>query len=46
LISIEPVFCEPIKLDQDIFNALYDAQCEMANQDEVLVEGIHYNRPE
>ena len=46
LISMEPVFCEPIALNVDIFNALYDAQCEMASQDEVLVEGIHYNRPE
>ena len=46
LIYMEPVFCEPIALDVDIFNALYDAQCEMANQDEVYVEGIHYNRPE
>jgi len=43
---MEPVFCEPIALNVDIFNALYDAQCEMANQDEVYVEGIHYNRPE
>jgi len=46
LISMEPVFCEPIALDVDIFNALYDAQVEMASQDEVYVEGIHYNRPE
>jgi len=29
LISTEPVFCEPIELDSDIFNVLYDAQCDM-----------------
>lgn len=41
LISFEPVFSEPIKLDQDIFNVLYDAQfdalhdaqCGTANQE-------------
>jgi len=33
LISMEPVFCEPIALDVDIFNALYDAQVEMASQE-------------
>lgn len=30
LISMEPIFCEPIELGTDIFNALYDAQCDMA----------------
>ena len=33
LISMEPVFYEPIALDVDIFNALYDAQVEMASQE-------------
>ncbi len=33
LVDMEPVFSEPIMLDKDIFNALYDAQLEMADQD-------------
>lgn len=44
LLSFEPVFGEPIALDSNMFNTLYDADVD--NQHELYVEGIHYNRPE
>ena len=30
VISVEPIFCEPIALDVDVFKATYDAYCNMA----------------